>query len=145
MGSGGCTLHLPRTGRVGLHTPGLGLPPYTGRCMREVVDTLCDMMMDSVQCTIQMCLLDMVKLLQPRGRQFAVVALLLTKKLVAMHWGKRSYPTQTKWLIAVAYCRDVLEDYAEELPMASRSKDIWPLFTNYFFWHQGAAPSPSTP
>ncbi|KAJ1180516.1 hypothetical protein NDU88_005737 [Pleurodeles waltl] len=79
----------------------------------QITDDLKDLVMEPEGCNPRMCLLVLVKDLQPANLRFVGVALLLAKRRVAL-----------QGLSDLAYCGE-LELYAEELLRSSRLKDIW--------------------
>ncbi|KAJ1169758.1 hypothetical protein NDU88_001649 [Pleurodeles waltl] len=60
-----------------------------------------------------------------------IVALLLAKRRVALHWGERAVPTKRERLLDLAYSKEQLALYAEELQRPSWLKEMWVPFTTY--------------
>lgn len=64
-------------------------------------------------------------------RRFASLGLLLAKREVAVHWGRKSVPTVQNWLHSLAYCNVNSEVYASVMPSTSQPKDILGPYRSY--------------
>lgn len=105
--------------------------PHIQSYWQTVTSTLTEMLAEQIPNSPQVCLLGIYKIKQIRRRKFLAVALLLAKRRVALKWGSRQTPKSKNWITDMTYCKEQLENYAEEIPEASRPKDFWDPLMQY--------------
>lgn len=96
-----------------------------------VVEILSKMLGVTIECTIQTCLLGLLKHVHAMMRKFCMIALLLAKRRISLQWNSRLTPKVKQWLHDMAYCRNTLTTYEEELPAGSKSQDFWLYLVEY--------------
>lgn len=84
-----------------------------------------------IECTIQTCLLGLLKNVRAMKRKFCMITLLLAKRRISLQWNSRLTPKIKQWLKDTAYCRDTLKTYEEELPAGSKPRDYWMYLVDY--------------
>lgn len=98
---------------------------------RDVTNTLTEMLSEQIPTTPLVCILGIRKLKYARRRKFLAVALLLAKRRIAICWGSKRPPRLKDWITDMTYCKTMLETYAEDIPQASRPRDVWEPLVQY--------------
>lgn len=102
---------------------------------KRVMSIIGEMIQIPIECTIRACLLGLFPTVKALKRTFCVVATLLAKRRVSIQWGGIRPPTIQKWMVDMAYCKDMLLTYEADLPIRSRPKDFWKYFIEYVQLH----------
>lgn len=101
------------------------------RYWENVVRILNTMIQTSIQCTIQTCVLGVVRDIRALKRKYCLIALLVAKRRISLVWGSKAIPTIEQWVKGLTYSRDQLHIYVDELPVRSKPKDYWIYLTDY--------------